>query len=162
MDFIQVGELSKGLGVAEGNVDDSVVGEGGHGRDGGRLLSSAVPRSRHEDAAKLAPKTSRRPEAAGGVDESLQTASQRNISITWTGDDGTHFPLRGEVTVTSGDTEEEGIELAKVLGMKDGIVGLRGRIHLGQDFLREGLLNPDDQNIIRDRSLWLEGNHAYW
>lgn len=143
MDFIQVGELSKGLGVAEGNVDDSVVGEGGHGRDGGRLLSSAVPRSRHEDAAKLAPKTSRRPEAAGGVDESLQTASQRNISITWTGDDGTHFPLRGEVTVTSGDTEEECVKGGKLRGGDDFVVRLGGRMHLREDLLGEGLGNPD-------------------
>ena len=55
-----------------------------------------------------------------------------------------------EVTVTSGDTKEDGIEVAKVVGGKDGVVGLRGRMHLGQDFGRKGLGNPDDQNLIRD------------
>ena len=56
-----------------------------------------------------------------------------------------------EVTKTSGDTKEEGIEITKVVGVKDGIVGLGGRIHLGQDFLREGLLNPGlDQSVIRE------------
>lgn len=116
-----------------------------------------------EDTSMLAVKPARLPQPAGCVPEGLrEEACFFNRRLHPISDRNTHLPLSREVTVTSGDTEEEGIEIAKVLGGKDGIVGLWGRIHLGQDFLREGLLNPDDQNIIRDRSLWLEGNHAYW
>ena len=74
----------------------------------------------------------------------------------------THLPLSREVTVASGDTEEDGIELGEVIGVKDGIVGLGGRIHLGQDFLRECLGNPDNQSSIRQRGRddWKEMAHT--
>ena len=75
----------------------------------------------------------------------------------------THLPLSREVTETSGDTEEDGVELREVIGFKDGIAGLGRRIHLGQDFLRESLGDPDKQKLIRERGLVRQkGNDAYW
>jgi hypothetical protein len=64
-----------------------------------------------------------------------------------------YLPLSREVTVTSRDTVEDGVESVKVLGLKDRIVGLGRRIHLVQDFLRESLGNPDNHNLIREREL---------
>jgi hypothetical protein len=53
-----------------------------------------------------------------------------------------YLPLSGEVTIASGDTDNETIIVSEVVGSKDRIVGLGGRIHLGQDLLGESLGNP--------------------
>ena len=53
-----------------------------------------------------------------------------------------YLPLSGEITVPSGHTEQESIELDKVGRGEDRIVRLGRRIHLLQDFLREGLSDP--------------------
>jgi hypothetical protein len=50
-----------------------------------------------------------------------------------------HLPLGGEVSVTGGDAEEEGIVLGEGLRGGDGDVGLGGGVHLGEDLLRERL-----------------------
>jgi hypothetical protein len=57
-----------------------------------------------------------------------------------------YLPLSGEVTVAGGDTENETIIVSEVVGSKDRIVGLGGRIHLGQDLLGESLGNPTSIN----------------
>jgi hypothetical protein len=162
MDLTEVRQLAESLGIAKGNIYDAVVGQSRERGYRSRLLSTAVTGSGDEDPSVLAVKPARLPQPAGCIPEGLTDETcYFNRRLHPFSDRNTHLPLSREVTVTSGDTEEEGIELAKVLGMKDGIVGLRGRIHLGQDFLREGLLNPNDQNMIRDQSLRLERN-AYW
>lgn len=54
----------------------------------------------------------------------------------------THLPLAGEVAVTCGDTEEEGIVGGEGFGGNLGnVAGLRGRTHLGQDLLGKSLLD---------------------
>ena len=89
-----------------------------------------------EDTSILAPKLAFLPQSAGSIPEGLRHACFFNRRLHPFSDRITHLPLSREVTVTSGDTEDEGVELSKVVGGKDGIVGLGGRIHLGQNFLR--------------------------
>ena len=120
-DFAQVAEEGEGGGVAERDIDDAVVGEGAHGGDGGGFLTAAHGAGADEQAGVFAPEAAALPEAAGRVPECL--------------------PLGGEVAVAGGDAEEEG-----VVGLEDGrgdggVVGLGWSVHLGQDFLREGLAN---------------------
>lgn len=51
----------------------------------------------------------------------------------------TNLPLRREVTITCGDTEHVCIVLREVFGCNDGIVWFRGGMHLGKNFVGEGL-----------------------
>ena len=54
----------------------------------------------------------------------------------------TYPKLSGHATVASGDTAKDTVELSEVVGRKDGIIGLGGRMHLGQDLLGKSLGNP--------------------
>jgi len=47
--------------------------------------------------------------------------------------------LGGEVTVTSGDAEEEGVIGGEGIGGDNGVVWFSRGVHLGEDFGREGL-----------------------
>lgn len=117
----EVSQLAESLGVTEGNVDDAVMGEGGDGVLSSSLLATALGSGRDEDTGHLAPETAGSPLLAGLVPESL--------------------PLGGEVSVTGGDTEEEGIVVLKDAGVVEGwnVGGLGGSVHLGKDLLGEGL-----------------------
>lgn len=64
----------------------------------------------------------------------------------------THLPLSGEVTVTGGDTEDEGIEACELLGRDDGVVGFCRSVHLDENLLREGLGDPSEQ-VASDRRM---------
>ena len=121
-DLGEVRELGKGLAVAEGDEDDAVVGEGGHGREHGGLLAAAGGRGGDEDGRVLAHERAGRPELAGRVPEGL--------------------PLAGEVAVAGGDAEEERVEVGEVGGREDGVGGLGRGVHLGEDLLRERLGDP--------------------
>ena len=57
--------------------------------------------------------------------------------------------MAGEVSVTGGDTEEEGVICREGVGIDDGVIGLRGRVHGSEDRLREGLGNPGKENDQR-------------
>ena len=150
MDLSEVRQQAKSLGIAEGNEYDAVVGQSRESGDHGRLLSTTETGSGDEDTAILAVKFAPLPEPTSSIPEGLREGTSLvNRRLHLFLDRNTHLPLSREVTVTSGDTEEDGIELGKFVGAKDGIVGLRGRIHLGQHFLREGLGDPDDQHLIR-------------
>ena len=118
-DLAQVAEDGEGSGVPERDIDDAVVSEGAHGGNGGGFLTAARGAGADEQASIFAPEATGLPEMAGGVPECL--------------------PLGGEVAVTGGDAEEEG-----VVGLEDvrgdgGVVRLGWGVHLGQDFLGEGL-----------------------
>ena len=65
---------------------------------------------------------------------------------------GTRLPLGREVTVASGDTEDEPVELGEVLRGKDGVVGLGGGVHLVEDLLRQGLGNPNQGSAVSNES----------
>lgn len=89
MDLLQVGELREDGLVAERDVDEAVVGEGAHGGNGGRLLATSDGTGGDKETGVLAPVATRGPDATGFVPEGL--------------------PLSGEVTVASGNTEEDGV-----------------------------------------------------
>lgn len=150
MDLSEIRQLAESGGIAEWNEYDAVVGQSRESGDHSGLLSTTETGRGDEDTAILAVKLALLPQLAGSIPEGLQEGTSLfNRRLHLCLDRNTHLPLSWEVTVTSGDTEEDGIEIAKVVGVKDGMVGLRGRIHLGQNLLREGLRNPDDQHLIR-------------
>lgn len=120
-DLRHVGKDAEGGLVAERHVDHAVVGQRGHGRKHGALLTTAHGGSGDEDTSVLAPVRTRLPLAAGLVPESL--------------------PLRREVAVARRDTEEVGIVLlqgGRVIEGRDAAV-LGRSVHLGQDLIGEGL-----------------------
>lgn len=121
VDRREVGQLTEHLGVAERHIDDAVVGEGAHGRNGSRLLATAETSSGDEETGRLAVETAGGPEPTGLVPEGP--------------------PLGREVAVSGGDAEEEAIVLLEDRRvLNDGDVGGLGRgVHLGEDLVGEGL-----------------------
>lgn len=143
MDLRQVRHLGEGLGVAEGHVDDAVVGEGRHGSDGSGLLTAAHGSGRDEEAGHLAPEATGGPLLAGLVPEGLYHVLSVFILLyeIRSAVDSTHLPLSGEVAVSGGDAQEESIVRLEGRGVfKDRDIGGLGRsVHLAQNLLGEGL-----------------------
>ena len=54
----------------------------------------------------------------------------------------THLPLRWEVAISSGNADDECVEASQNVGRDDGVIRLRGGVHLGQDFLGECFGDP--------------------
>jgi len=61
MDFSEVGQLAKGVGVAKRDIDDAVVRQGGHGREGGAFLASTERRGGDEETRVFAREASAGP-----------------------------------------------------------------------------------------------------
>ena len=102
--------------------------KGAHGRQGRALLTSSLGSGGNEEADVFAPVAARLPLLPGRVPEGL--------------------PLGGEVAVTGRDAEEEGVVFGELVGRDEGDGGgLAGGVHLGEDLLREGLLN----SLVRGR-----------
>lgn len=59
----------------------------------------------------------------------------------------TNLPLRGEVSEAGRNTHDECVKLGKVCGLEDGIVRLRWRVHLGEDFIGQRLCDPDQTRL---------------
>ena len=128
-----------------------MVGKGGHGRNSGGFLSTAETTSRDEHASELAVQFALLPEVTGRIPKRLQKKKGSDISPS-SGTDPkrkrreggpcAHLPLRGEVAVSGGNTEKEGIKVGQFCGGDDGVVGLGGGVHLGQDLLGKGLSDP--------------------
>lgn len=76
MNLTQVAQVREHRLVAQRDVDDAVVGEGRHGRDGSRFLPAAHGAIGDEQAGVFAPETTRSPEAAGRVPESLPLSGE--------------------------------------------------------------------------------------
>ena len=76
-DLREIGELAKGLAVAEGHEDEAVVDEGGEHVDDGRLLASARRAGRDEDGHVLARERTLRPELARRIEERLRGTRER-------------------------------------------------------------------------------------
>lgn len=81
MNVVEGSQLSKVVLVSEGDVDNTVVSERGHGSDGGGFLSSSLSSSGHEQTSVLAPESSGSPETTSLVPEGLQE-TYALISIT--------------------------------------------------------------------------------
>lgn len=71
VDLGQAGQLGKGLGVAERDIDDAVVGESRHGGDARRLLAAAVATGGDEEASILGEEATRSPDSACLVPKGL-------------------------------------------------------------------------------------------
>jgi hypothetical protein len=67
-----VSELRKGARIAQGDVDESMVGESGHHGDGGRLLTTALGASGNEETDVFASELASSPEPTCSVPESLR------------------------------------------------------------------------------------------
>jgi len=119
MDLLKVGLEVERVLVAERDEEDTVVCKGGLDSDRSRLLAATGGGVGDEDTRVLASERARGPELASRVPESL--------------------PLCREVSVTGRDTEEVRVVLREGLRGSDGEIGLGGRMHLGEDLLREGL-----------------------
>ena len=143
MDFREIRQLAEGRGIAQGDEGDAVVSEGRQACNSRGLLTTTMATSGDEHASVLALQLALLPQLAGGIPECLQdgisplpTKMKGEIWIY------AHLPLSGEVTVASGDTENEAIKVTEVVGTKDRIVGLGGRMHFGQNLLRKSLGDP--------------------
>jgi hypothetical protein len=122
VDLREVGELAERVLVSERNEGETVVSQSAHGGEGSGFLTTTGGTSGNEDTGRLAPVTTASPDTTGLVPEGL--------------------PLGGEVSVTGGDTEEDGVVLEESVGLGDGVVTLWGSVHLGQDLLGESLGDP--------------------
>lgn len=120
MDLVEAGELAEAVLVTERDVDHSVVSDGGHGGNAGRLLSTTLGGGRDEETSELAGVGTSGPLLTGAVPEGL--------------------PLGREVTVSGWDTEEESVVLLEDLGVDDwDRLGLWWSVHLSEDLGGEGL-----------------------
>lgn len=101
VDLAQAGQLGEGGLVAQRDVEEAVVSKGAHGSKGSGLLATTEGTGRDEETGILAPVATSGPDTTGLVPEGL--------------------PLGGEVAVASRDTEEDGIVLQEVIGLRDGV-----------------------------------------
>ena len=143
VDLLEVREQRKGGLVTQRDVKETVVSKGTHGTEAGRLLATTKGTGRDEQTGVLAQEATRCPDATGAVPEGL--------------------PLRGEVTVPSGDTEENGIVRQELVGSRDGVGGLGGSMHLSENIFWEGLLDPVQRAAVR-LGLFeiIYGPNTYW
>ena len=74
----------------------------------------------------------------------------------------THLPLRGEVSVTGGNTEQECVEVDELIGGQDRVGWLGRRMHLFQNLLREGLGNPVEVHATLERAHKCSTKSTYW
>ena len=128
VDLLKVGKLTEGGLVAQGNVDETVVSQSAHGSNGSRLLATTEGTGGDEETGILAPVTTRGPDTASLVPEG--------------------FPLGREVTVASGNTEQNGIVLKEGVRLGNGVVGLGGSVHLGQDLIGESLGDSAGSKVL--------------
>ena len=128
MNLLQVGQLSEGDLITEGDVDETMVNKGAHGGDSGRLLTTAGTTRRDEETGILAPVATSGPDGACPIPEGL--------------------PLCREVAVTSGDTEQDGVVLEKIIRLCSRVVRLGRGVHLCQNIVGEGLGNSKKVSII--------------
>jgi hypothetical protein len=147
-----VGELAENGLVAQGHVEETVVGESAHGGNGGALLATAETSGGDEETGVFALEREREK-----VSSMLRMGTRGALFSEGKWEQGTNpeatsrpllaggvpksLPLGREVSVTGRDAEEEGIVLLELGRVGEGLdVGVLGRgVHLGQDLLRKSL-----------------------
>jgi len=142
MNSIKGSQLRKVVLVSKRNVNDTMMRERGHGSDSCRLLSTSLSGSRHKQTTVLAPKTTTGPETTSLVPERLNSIAYNQPNSSYRGKTRreTHLPLSREVTVTSGNANQEGIVGLEDVRSNGGDLSRRAwRMHFGQNFLRQGL-----------------------
>jgi hypothetical protein len=144
MDLTDIRQLTEGMCIAKGNEADAVVGEGRHARDSGGFLATAETTSGDEHASKLALQFTLLPEMASSIPKGLQRKNKISVLARHRqkGRIYAYLPLRWEVAVTGGDTAKEAVVVGEIAGVDNRIIWLGGRMHLGQDLLRESLSDP--------------------
>ena len=121
-DLVQTHQCPERGRVTQGHVDESVMRKGAHGRQGRALLSSSLGSGGDENPNVFTIEAAGLPLLAGLIPEG--------------------FPLGGEGAVTGRDPEEESVVFFELVGGDEGDgAGLAGCVHLGEDFLREGLFD---------------------
>lgn len=143
-DLRMVGENGESVLIAQRNEDHSVVDKGRHGVRGSDFLSTTLGTGGDENTdvfacgiirkiiikdpthveseSKHTVKGTLCPEAASSVDECL--------------------PLAREVTITSGDTKEEGVVFRQLVGFDDGVPTLLRGVHFCKNVGTESLGDP--------------------
>lgn len=144
VDLLEVGELRKYGLVAQGNVDEAVVGQSRHGGDGCGLLAAAEGTGADEETGVLAPEGALLPLLASLVPEGLE--------------------LGREVAVAGGDAEEDGVVRLEIGGVvQDRNVGGLGRgVHLAEDVVGECLGNLEEGGITASLADTLEFSLCLW
>ncbi len=71
MNFREIGDITEGVRVTEGDVEDTVVGQGGKGGDDSCLLTSTMGSSRDKDTSILSSELTTSPEGTSGIPERL-------------------------------------------------------------------------------------------
>lgn len=127
-DLSDVGKEWEGMLVSERNIDDSVVSESRERVESSDLLPTTLPTGRDEETGVFAGESTGSPKTTSGIDE--------------------RFPLGGEISVTGGDTEEEGIIRFQDVGSDDWVAGLRSSVHLSEDLFGKGFGDPDARKKI--------------
>ncbi len=115
-DFVKIDQHRKRRFVSHWDIDDAMMGERAHCCDSGALLPPSLRCRGDEQASVLSPVASGLPLLAGAVPEG--------------------FPLGGEVAVTRGNAEEEGVVFFKLVrgDEGDGLVLARS-VHFAEDLL---------------------------
>ena len=149
--LLQVCQRRERRGVTQRHIDHSMMGESAHSGQRRALLPSSLGGRRDKDTDILSVVSASLPLLAGLVPEDS--------------------PLGGEVAVTCGNTKEEGIIFLKLVGgdERDG-AGLAGCVHLGEDFLGEGLFDPNERRnwsasvlcALRGRQASSDPSHYTW
>jgi hypothetical protein len=130
------------VGIAEGNEDDPVVGQGRHGGNEGTFLATTGTRCGDEHAGVLAGEGSPSPELACGVPERLQE-SFRQVGLRKIRRCA-NLPLSREVAVSSRDAKHKSVVSGEDIRSDDRNIGRLGRcVHLRQDLLGQGFSNSD-------------------
>ena len=141
-----------------------MVSEGREGRNSGGLLATTVASSRDEHASELSVQLALLPEATGGIPKGLQKRAKPQPNENKMDKIYAYLPLTREVTVSGGDANKESIIVSKIVGIEDRIIGLGGRMHLGQNFLGKSLGDPrvkssQTRNVQRrEQHLLVDGN----
>lgn len=138
MDLSQVGQLRERAFVPERNIDHPVMDKGRERVGDGDFLSTPLGAGRGEDTTHLVSKSRLAPEWTSCVPESLMTSMRHDASRgLWR----TYLPLHREVTIASGNTEQEGVKVDEVVREKDGVVWAWGCLDELQNVLGERLLD---------------------
>lgn len=121
-DLGQVGEQGEGGLISKWDVDDTVMSQCAQSIDNSGFLSSSWGRGRDKDAGIFTPVASALPLLAGRIPECL--------------------PLRREISVAGGNTEQEAVVRLEGIGGGERDIGvLGGGVHLGKHFLRKCFTN---------------------
>ena len=158
MNFAQICQLSEGVGIAERNVNYSVVDKSGDAGEVGSFLATTHAGSRDEDRRILSGEFTVTPESTGGIPEGLSNIAETSTLTAENCGDQLYLPLCGHGAITSGNTKDERVVVGKIIEGENWVVGFGGRRHFSQDLGREGLGDPTTR-----LSAGLEpGKETYW